>query len=1030
MQAGQRVRLKSAPDREGVLTGKEQPGRRRRLQVDFQSSKEYVLEGNLELVEDDLDIYDLLERGRYGSLSNLRGAITHSRLTGRLADVIYSMEATNTEFFAYQFKPVLNFLESTSRGILIADEVGLGKTIEAGLIWTELRARFDASKLLILCPAMLRDKWKAELSHRFGIRSELYNANELHALLKEHREGTRDDFAAICSLQGLRPPRDWSDESNDKRSAALLARFLEENEADDPLFDCVVIDEAHYLRNPESQTHKLAALIRPVSEHVILLSATPIQLKSEDLFHLLRIIDEENFQFKSAFDDVLRANEPIVELASLLRAETFTESEFNIHLNLCLSHPMFKTNRQLKSLLDNPPTEAQLSDVEYTERLAARIERTNLLARSVTRSRKRDVQENRVERVPKSIKIEMNGVEREFYNTVTEEVRRYCNQYDLFEGFLLTIPQRQVCSSIPAALRAWQKKIEIDNELVFETAGEELEVRRRVKVGPLVEKLASMAKELASYEQLRAFDSKYTMLITNLSNYWRKYPDKKVILFSYYRETLFYLQERLAEDGLEVQLLVGGMKENKQEVIDKFSESLTSRILLSSEVASEGVDLQFSSLLINYDLPWNPMRVEQRIGRIDRIGQKEKSILIWNLFYEDTLDDRVYSRLFERLDIFRYALGDMEAVLGERIRKMTYEILSHDLTPEQEVDRIRQTQLAIAAEKRQQEELEDEAGQLAAHGDYVLNKVSAAKEMRRFIDGRSLWVYVKDFIQHNYSGCQLLAVCNDPLTIEIDLSHAARNDLAQFVERNKALGGTKLSRASTGDSLTCIFDNKVDFGKRTYEVINQTHPLIRFIAQKMKMDSFHPLIAAKIDVKKSDGLEKGVYIVSARRWSTSGSRSIEKLVYRGVSLSSGKILKENDAERVISNAVLYAHEWDGAGSELDGNSVVSRFREVVDLLDDDFDEYCQAMDYENRDRVDYLITTLKNHTNTQISRIRNTNIELMSSGSDKQQRIIKANEGRIKKLHDYQEAKLVQYEKKVDISSSPSDVITGVISVI
>ncbi|MGC9491274.1 SNF2-related protein, partial [Vibrio genomosp. F10] len=101
----------------------------------------------------------------------------------------YSMETTNTDFFAFQYKPVLSFLEAPSKGILIADEVGLGKTIEAGLIWTELRARMDARRLMILCPAMLREKWKYELMHRFGIDADLMNAEDLlHELKKDKKQ--------------------------------------------------------------------------------------------------------------------------------------------------------------------------------------------------------------------------------------------------------------------------------------------------------------------------------------------------------------------------------------------------------------------------------------------------------------------------------------------------------------------------------------------------------------------------------------------------------------------------------------------------------------------------------------------------------------------------------------------------------------------------------------------------------------------------------------------------------------------------
>lgn len=125
--------------------------------------------------------------------------------------------------------------------------------------------------------------------------------------------------------------------------------------------------------------------------------------------------------------------------------------------------------------------------------------------------------------------------------------------------------------------------------------------------------------------------------------------------------------KRLQSDGFDSVVVHGGM--DKQEALDRFERPAGPNILLSSEVAAEGVDLQFSSLVVNYDLPWNPAKIEQRIGRIDRIGQEESQILIWNLVYEDTVDDRVYERLLEQLTTFRQALGSMEAVLGDEISR-------------------------------------------------------------------------------------------------------------------------------------------------------------------------------------------------------------------------------------------------------------------------------------------------------------------------------------------------------------------------
>src|SRR6185369_2901864 len=126
----------------------------------------------------------LLRNTQFGTADDLRRTITHVRLTGRLADVIYSMEATNTDFYAYQFKPVLKMLLSPSNGILIADEVGLGKTIEAGLIWTELRCRFDMRRLMVICPAVLQEKWQDELERRMGVKADIVSAAELLRVLK------------------------------------------------------------------------------------------------------------------------------------------------------------------------------------------------------------------------------------------------------------------------------------------------------------------------------------------------------------------------------------------------------------------------------------------------------------------------------------------------------------------------------------------------------------------------------------------------------------------------------------------------------------------------------------------------------------------------------------------------------------------------------------------------------------------------------------------------------------------------------
>ena len=148
------------------------------------------------------------------------------------------------------------------------------------------------------------------------------------------------------------------------------------------------------------------------------------------------------------------------------------------------------------------------------------------------------------------------------------------------------------------------------------------------------------------------------------------------------------------------------IKEPRTGIIDRFQAKPHSSLLLTSEVGGEGLDMQFCRSIINYDLPWNPMVVEQRIGRLDRIGQEADPILIFNFVAQDTIDERIYDRLFVRLDLFRRSLGDLEDVVGTAISALSRELLTHRLSPEQERQRIDMAEIAIATKLREHEHLE------------------------------------------------------------------------------------------------------------------------------------------------------------------------------------------------------------------------------------------------------------------------------------------------------------------------------------
>ena len=427
--------------------------------------------------------------------------------------------------------------------------------------------------------------------------------------------------------------------------------------------------------------------------------------------------------------------------------------------------------------------------------MAYRLETVNLLGHVVTRTRKREVKEWCVVREPIDEAVKMTATEESFYNAVTEIVHSYSLDKDINAPFLLATPQRLITSSMPAALRSWQKRMtEFDP---FYEAPEDTEGQEVKELGPLTERLAAMSHNLVPLADLIRDDGKYKRLRFILSNYFKEHPDEKVVLFSSFRATLKYLSERLDEDGMTNISLMGGGKINKDDVLKQFKLQDGPRVLLSSEVGGEGIDLQFCRVLVNYDLPWNPMRVEQRIGRIDRLGQKAEKIIIWNLFYEDTIDARIYQRLYKKLDLCRSSLGDFEAILGDQIRSLTIDLLKGGLSPLQQEARIDQTALALENLRRQEEALEQGASQLLAYGDYILNQIRAARDLHRWIGDNDLKSYVLDYLRQNYPGGTYHQTNLSDNEYDMLLETRAKLDLDNFLGKARLSKDTSLTRPNS-----------------------------------------------------------------------------------------------------------------------------------------------------------------------------------------------------------------------------------------
>ncbi|MDD2732650.1 MAG: SNF2-related protein [Desulfuromonadaceae bacterium] len=1027
MNPGQRVRLKSDPGRVGSLTGKS----RERAgtiwwQIGFSDGVSYQPEYEIELIADDnSDPYTLLAEGRFGRVTDLRRNLSHIQLSGRLANMVYSMDTTNTDFYAYQYKPVLSFLDSPSNGLLIADEVGLGKTIEAGLIWTELRSRYDARRLVVLCPAMLREKWQSELWDRFGVEATIMDAEEVLLELRKNRNEIPDGKAIICSLQGIRPPKNWEDEEEGGRNPRRdLAMFLQDQSEIDPIIDLVIIDEAHYLRNPESQTARLGQLLRAVTEHIVLLSATPINLRDDDLYHLLNLVDPDTFDVKEVFPQVLKANEPLIKARQAALNMQAKEDDIKTHLNHAVTHHLLANNLQLAELLKTSFSAEMLASRAKRVSLANRIERINLLRHAVSRTRKVEVTEWRVVRLPYSEFVDLSEVESHFYHTVTQQIRSYAQRADISEGFLLASPQRQVSSCMYAAAKAWTEKMDNWSELVYEDLG--VDTDNSKVFAPLIAHLTKNVLPDVDLEALRRHDTKYERFRAVIQNYLNKHPGEKIVVFSFFRGTLAYLYDRLAEDGTKAQVLVGGIRETKQQVIDRFRDDSTIKVLLSSEVASEGVDLQFSSVLVNYDLPWNPMRVEQRIGRIDRIGQGSPTISIWNLGYKDTIDERIYVRLFERLKIFERALGSMEAILGEIITELTTDLLRKDLTPDQETARIDQTALAIEKIRQDQDELERQASNLIAHGGFILEAVKAAHDFKKRITEQDLVIYVSDYLFKYCHGFQFQQVATDQLLFEIQLPRTTAAEFDEFIRRRRLFGQTRLT---SGETIRCHFVNKIAKGRPKVEQISQFHPLIRFISQDLqdRNEAFYPLVAVSLQRHYASEMPVGQYAFAVNRWSFDGLRVEEELRSRVCRLGGKQIMDSDQSWTLVNTVRVEGNDWLSVNNEANMNSLEETLENCLTCLEKDYLQVKHEREMENQDRVNFQVLSATRHRDRQLRTTREVLAKYRESGRTK---MIAPLEGRIKKLEERFAVQVERLQRKAQLSSSQTEVCLGVIAVI
>jgi len=1010
----------------GVITGGPSGGRWRVQFLDSTSSG-YYPEEKLEKVGDDEGMFDCFGHQRFQGIEDYRRTLYRHRLSGELTNIMYSMNNAVTKFMPHQFIPVTRMLESYTGRLLIADEVGLGKTIEAMYIWQELLARENAKRLLIVVPAVLRYKWRNDLKKYFDIDADIVSAQgqgqgrtllDFVSETMEHPQTER--FVAIVSLEGLRTAQKVRD---------LFPRCTNQNR----VFDLVIIDEAHYLRNNTTKSFETGVELRDASERLLLLSATPIQTSSTNFFNLLNLLAPEDFSDTETFEAQLLENVPLVRLSNALERNA-DEQDVAKLLSLALKNEVFSNDRDLKDL------QTRLGEVcgDPRERvmMIERLKGKYFYHGYVSRTRKRDVDEDRKLRVPMTVDFRLNDYEKRFYDEVSAYLRGQRDSAGNFSVFRLIARQRQMASCLPGALAAWRHPgTEID-DLLADNTDERQAILEDILPAEEYEReaLPSFVSGMPGFEsydldRLIREDSKFTSVLAKIKEILKQNPDEKIIIFSFFRHTVKYLHERIGKEGIRSTYIMGDVDPaEKNARIERFrSEDVN--ILVSSEVGSEGIDLQFACYEINYDLPWNPMRLEQRIGRIDRIGQDHDKLFICNAFCENTIEDRVLQRLYDRIEVFRNTIGDLEEILGKKIQDLQLDLFGmSELTDAEIKARTEQIVTATVNQQRIANNLEYEAGNFASdYQRYVLDNIRKSTDNNRIVTPAELIFTVKDVLENKYPGSAVVKT-EEPSVMNIKLSPEGRIALERFIHAHPSVVGTGLNIET--DFVPCAFDKRTA-RSRYREAIDINHPLVRWILSLVQVEAFCASHCEALEIRADQVPQgtvngAGIYAFFIMQWKMDGVRRINELRYYAVNIDTRDVLSGDAAERLLTSVMLEGASYDASKLQL---GVFNKAGESLDCLArtarEDYAAYEAEQKGRNRDLVEEQIKYVERTYGLRMANLTEKIRQYEAEGNP----IVHVKRSELEKTRKEREGRLEKLNGKLDCDLIPDDIAVGFVNV-
>lgn len=636
------------------------------------------------------------------SAQEVNALLTARLLLNPNINSLYSLNTAKIDFIPFQFRPVLKVIKSDSPRILIADGVGVGKTIEAGLILKELEARFDIKSVLVICPRPLitEKKWQNELKDKFGESFKHLDGATLRYCLSE----CYAEEAWPLEYQKCIIPYSLFDEvlvnGDSKSGKRKSAEYSLSSLSPFPKFDLVIIDEAHHIKNPNTYAYAAAQKFCDNANSVVLLTATPIQLGDQDLYVLLKLLRPDLIFDYESFKHMAEPNPYINDAIKFVRGNKEDWQELALESLLSAGNTawgvaMLTTNDAYKNAIALLKSSC-VSD-EQRVQLITDLEGLHTFARLINRTRRRDIG-NFTLRKPETKKVSFTEKQAELYKKLLDTQAKILIQLhgDRCIKFMMTTIMRQAASCI-YGLKPFLETIltrRLD-ELEVCDGGQDSDDYESLYENATIPQIKDAIKEILSMAaDIDKKDYKLEALIKTILDK-QSMQKNKVMVFSSFRHTLKYLYDNLVTTNIRVGVVHGGVKDEERVnlrhrfMLDK-SDSNSIDVLLFSEVGCEGLDYQFCDCMVNYDLPWNPQAIEQRIGRIDRNGQESESVSIVNIITDGTIDCDIYERCLSRIGVFNASIGDSEEILGE-ITKGIYDIVeSYTLTPDERREKLQQ----------------------------------------------------------------------------------------------------------------------------------------------------------------------------------------------------------------------------------------------------------------------------------------------------------------------------------------------------